>query len=149
MHHLSSHLTNSSFWKDECKVMMILATQESRKIQIEMFSSLMRGCRDLSGVLFLCFLLKVQKIFWHPSSSWTDFIIRSPTQIFEESFLSRVGSRESCECVWIVTESLWRSLSPILPRAGADLGNNSGWEEHSCSGSLRGSKKLSLGANKR
>ena len=36
-----------------------------------------------------------------------------------------------------------------LPRDGADLGDSHVGEAHSCSGRLRGSKKLSLGANKR
>ena len=36
-----------------------------------------------------------------------------------------------------------------LPRDGADLGDSHVGEAHSCSGRLRGSKKLSLGAHKR
>ena len=34
-----------------------------------------------SVLSFFCFLYEEhKKIFWHPSPSWTDFIIRSPTQ---------------------------------------------------------------------
>ena len=145
MHHLFSHLTNSSFWKDECKLILILATQESR------FKSRcsVQWCVAVEICLVyysFVFCLKYKKYFDILSFMDWFYYPLTHTNIWRKLL---VGSRESCECVWIVTESLWWSLSPILPRTGADLANNSGWEEHSCSGRLRGSKKLSLGANKR